>query len=82
MAESRHFQLHPEYTDDDGNVYAVDTSGTFYLFADSVLSDDRIDARELSDGMRMLTVEDADVADDIVFSEELGPDEVPIVDGF
>lgn len=82
MSEPRHFQLHPDYTDDDGNFYAVDTSGTFYLLADSALADDRIDARELSDGMRMLTIEDVAIVDDVVLSENLGPDEVPIVDGF
>lgn len=82
MTESRHFQLHPEYTDDSGNFYAVDTSGTFYLLAESALTDDRIDARELSDGMRMLTVEDPVVEDELVLSDDLGPDEVPIVDGF
>ncbi|MFW6003221.1 MAG: hypothetical protein ACOCPT_02245 [Halanaeroarchaeum sp.] len=82
MSESLHFQLHPEYTDEDGNFYAVDTNGTFYLLADSALGDDRIETRELSDGMCMLTVDDLAIAEDIVLSENLGPDEVPIVDGF
>ena len=40
MAAERHFQLHPDYTDDDGNFFAVDTSGQFYLLTDAVLTDD------------------------------------------
>ena len=82
MAAERHFQLHPDYTDDDGNFFAVDTSGQFYLLTDAVLTDDRVDTRELSDGMRMVTIEDDSVVADLVLSDDLGPDEVPIVDGF
>ena len=81
MAAERHFQLHPEYTDDDGNFFAVDTTGQFYLLSDTALTDDRVDARELSDGMRMLSIDDA-LAADLVLSDDLDPDEVPIVDGF
>ncbi len=82
MAAKRHFQLHPEYTDDDGNFFAVDTSGDFYLLIETALTDDRLDVRELSDGMRMLTVEDEDLISDLILSEDLDPNEVPIVDGF
>jgi hypothetical protein len=82
MAAERHFQLHPEYTDDDGNFFAVDTTGQFYLLSDRALTDDRVDARELSDGMRMLSIEDDALVADLVLSDDLDPDEVPIVDGF
>ncbi|MDR5656225.1 hypothetical protein RH831_03400 [Halodesulfurarchaeum sp. HSR-GB] len=82
MAAERHFQLHPEYTDDDGNFFAVDTSGQFYLLSDTAPTDDRVDVSELSDGMRMLAIEDDEVVADLVLSDDLGPDEVPIVDGF
>jgi hypothetical protein len=82
MAAEWHFQLHPDYTDDDGNFFAVDTSGQFYLLTDAALTDDRVDIKELSDGMRMLTIDDDGVVDDLVLSDDLGPNEVPIVDGF
>ena len=82
MAAERHFQLHPEYTDDDGNFFAVDTTGQFYLLSDGALTDDRVDARELSDGMRMLSIDDDALVADLVLSDDLDPDEVPIVDGF
>jgi hypothetical protein len=82
MAAEWHFQLHPDYTDDEGNFFAVDTSGQFYLLADTALEDDRVDVRELSDGMRMLTTGDEEVVADLVLSEDLDPDQVPIVDGF
>ncbi|MFW5924196.1 MAG: hypothetical protein ACOCSN_00965 [Halanaeroarchaeum sp.] len=82
MGAERHFQLHPEYTDDDGNFFAVDTTGQFYLLADTALTDDRVDPRELSDGMRMLTIDDDRIVDDLILSDDLDPDEVPIVDGF
>ena len=82
MTADWHFQLSPEYTDDDGNFFAVDTSGQFYLLADTALADDRVDVTELSDGMRMPTTDDEAVVDDLVLSDGLGPDEVPIVDGF
>ena len=82
MAAEWHFQLHPEYTDDEGNFFAVDTSGQFYLLTDTALADDRVDIRELSDGMRMLSTDDESVVADLVLSDDLEPDEVPIVDGF
>lgn len=82
MAAERHFQLHPKYTDDDGNFFAVDTSGQFYLLTDTALTDDRVGVRELSDGMRMLTIDDDGVGAELVLSDDLDPDEVPIVDGF
>ncbi|MFB6132518.1 MAG: hypothetical protein ABEJ44_03835 [Halanaeroarchaeum sp.] len=82
MASENHFQLHPDYTDDAGNFFAVDTTGTFYLLDRSVLDDDRVDRRELSDDMVMLTIDDDSVVDDVVLSDDLAPDEVPIVDGF
>lgn len=82
MATTNHFQLHPDYTDDEGNFYAVDTTGSFYLLARSVLEDDRIDRRGLSDDMVMLTIDEKPVVEDVVLSDDLAPDEVPIVDGF
>ncbi|MDZ7850284.1 MAG: hypothetical protein U5K70_05580 [Halodesulfurarchaeum sp.] len=82
MAADQHFQLHPEYTDDDGNFFAVDTSGQFFLLTGTVLTDDRVDVRELSDGMRMVTVDDDALVDELVLSDDLDPDQVPIVDGF
>lgn len=82
MAAERHFQLHPEYTDDDGNFYAVDTGGQFYLLANSALADDRVDDRELSDGMRMLTVDDDALLDELVLDDDLGPNDVPLVEAF
>lgn len=82
MAAEWYFQLHPDYTDDEGNFFAVDTSGQFYLLADTALADDRVDVRELSDGMRMLSTDDDAVVSDLVLSDDLRPDEVPIVDGF
>jgi hypothetical protein len=82
MAADQHFQLHPDYTDDEGNFFAVDTSGQFYLLVDWVLTDDRFDVRELSDGMRMLTVDDEGLLEELVLSDDLDPDQVPIVDGF
>lgn len=82
MAAEWHFQLHPEYTDDEGNFFAVDTSGQFYLLTDTALTDDRVDVRELSDGMRMLSTDDNNIVADLVLSDDLDPDEVPIVDGF
>lgn len=82
MAAERHFQLHPKYTDADGNFFAVDTSGQFYLLTDTALTDDRVDVRELSDGMRMLTIDDEGVGAELVLSDDLDPDQVPIVDGF
>jgi len=82
MAAEWHFQLHPDYTDDDGNFFAVDTSGQFYLLAEPALADDRVEVRELSDGMQMLTIDDEGVVADLVLSDDLDPDQVPIVDGF
>ncbi|WP_050048484.1 hypothetical protein [Halanaeroarchaeum sulfurireducens] len=82
MTAERHFQLHPEYIDDDGNFFAVDTSGQFYLLTDTALADDRVDVRELSDGMRMLSIDDDGVVADLVLSDDLDPEDVPIVDGF
>ena len=82
MVAEWHFQLHPEYTDDDGNFFAVDTSGQFYLLTHTALDDDRVDSRELSDGMQMLSTDDEGVVDDLILSDDLDPDEVPIVDGF
>ena len=82
MATEWHFQLHPEYTDEEGNFFAVDTSGQFYRLTDTALADDRVDVRELSDGMRMLSTDDEGVVADLVLSDDLDPDEVPIVDGF
>lgn len=82
MTAEWYFQLHPDYTDDDGNFFAVDTRGHYYLLTDTALTDDRVDVRELSDGMRMLSTDDEAVVDDLVLSDDLDPDEVPIVDGF
>ena len=82
MTAEWHFQLHPDYTDDDGNFFAVDTTGQFYLLADAALTDERVEVRELSDGMRMLTTDDDAVVSELVLADDLGPDEVPIVDGF
>ena len=82
MSAETHFQLHPDYTDDDGNFYAVDTTGSFYLLARSVLDDDRLDRRDLSDDMMMVTIDEPAAVDDVVLSDDLAPDEVPIVDGF
>lgn len=82
MAAENHFQLHPDYTDDEGNFYAVDTTGSFYLLERSVLDDDRVDRRDLSDDMVMLTIDEPPVVEDVVLSDDLGPDDVPIVDGF
>ena len=82
MAAEWHFQLHPDYTDDEGNFFAVDTSGQFSLLTDAVLTDDRVEVRELSDGMRMVTIDDEGVVADLVLTEDLDPDQVPIVDGF
>lgn len=82
MGDERHFQLHPDYTDEDGQFYAVDTTGSFYLLADSALTDERIASRELSDGMYMLEIDTDAILDEIIVSEDLSPDEVPIVEGF
>jgi len=79
MTDDTHFQVHPDYTDDDSHYYAVDSSGHFFVLAASVLEDDRLDQRELSSGMYVLAVPDAAV-DDVIVSDTVDPAEIPLDD--
>lgn len=78
MTDDTHFQIHPDYTDDDGHYYAVDSSGHFYVLSASVLEDDRLDRRELSSGMYVLAVPDEATVDDVVVSDTVAPAEIPL----
>ncbi|MFB6071204.1 MAG: hypothetical protein ABEJ76_09290 [Halanaeroarchaeum sp.] len=76
MAET-HFQIHPEYTTDDGDFYAADAEGNFVVLDRGVRDDDRIDRRDLSDGTVVLTVP-ADLVPAVVLSETVDPGEIPL----
>ncbi len=77
MSEVRHFQLSPEYTDDDDHFYAVDNDGQFYLLDRDTLDTEAVDHRELSNGMYIVSVAPADL-DSILISDSIPPTEVPV----
>lgn len=79
MVAAAHFQVHPEYTNDEGDLYAATEAGEFVVVAGDALEDDRVERRDLSDGMVLLGADEA-VAADIVVSETVDPGEIPMDD--
>lgn len=77
MTDERHFQLSPEYTDDDGHFYAVDNDGQFYLLDADTLETEGVTQRELSNGMYIVSVASADL-ESILISDSIPPTEVPV----
>lgn len=73
----RHYQIHPDHVDEDGNYYAVDTEGAVAVLDADAPADDRVGTRDLSDGTTMLTVPEA-VESAVVRTKDVDPDAVPI----